>query len=362
MSYENRWGINKYYGEYSAQHDNYDEQMYAQAAWQNALSAVNADARNQVVQAKDKWNSRVRELLRNETGLKFLRNDFAENKPQEAEAKSENKSLPPADESLKKAPIKIVDGFPPPLAHYFENIMGDADILLRRQDFEQARTTLEFAGNNFERLRQYNKKNESDVSPQTLLNVSRFLEGLIIHTDEFNLIDRILAIDEDCLGAYFFRRPEIHIYWLPIAILAQSSPVADIESLTFIILSHELAHAYTHQGKDIDGNDWNTEQFAQCDTIIVEGIAQYYTLQLCKRMRSHSLRFEKTFNWMLEKQSEPYTRFGKWIEKNDITAKSKQHGEVIRDVMMQARRKPIEDLREFEYEINESKQRLERKK
>lgn len=358
MSYENSWGVDKYYGEYSAQNGNDKEQMHAQMAWQSALSSVNTDAKNQVIQAKDKWNSRVRELLRNETGLKFLRNEFVEIKQQEPETKNQ----PPADESMKKAPIKIVDGFPPPLARYFEDIMSDADILLRHQDFARAKTTLDFAETNFERLLQYSRNNTSYVTLQELKDVSGFLDGLVICADRFNLIDRILRIDEDCLGAYFYRRPEIHIYWLPIAILAQSSPLADIESLTFIILAHELAHAYTHQGKDIDGNDWNTEHFAHCDTIIVEGIAQYYTLQLCKRMRSQSSRFEKTFNWMLEKQSEPYTRFGKWIEKDDKVKQNKQHGEVIRDVMMQSRRKPLFDLDRFECEITESKNRLEHKK
>jgi hypothetical protein len=361
MPYENCWGINAYYGASLAQSEKYEEKLAVQV-WQDALSKVIPDAKKQVEQAKDKWNSRVRELLRGETGLKFLRNEFAENKPQDAENKNEQKNHIPADESLKKAPIKIVDGFPPPLSHYFEDITDDPEILLRRQDFAQARTTLEFAKNNFERLLRYTGKNDNTVNPQTLQYVSEFFNGLIIEADQYKLMDRILYIDEDCLGAYFFRRPEIHIYWLPIAILAQSSPIADIESLTFIVLAHELAHAYTHQGKDIDGTDWYTEHFAYCDKGIVEGIAQYYTWQLCKRMKFHSSRFESSFNWMLEKQSETYTRFRKWVGSDNSANKKSQYGEVMRAAMLQMRRNQVDSLNNFESEIHKSRERLDTKR
>ena len=33
----------------------------------------------------------------------------------------------------------------------------------------------------------------------------------------------------------------------------------DVEALTYVVLAHELAHAYTHLGRDIDGNAWDTE-------------------------------------------------------------------------------------------------------
>lgn len=356
MSYENYWGINAYYGDSIKQSEINNEESVQ--AWQDALSKVNPDAKKQVEQAKDKWNSRIRELLRSETGLKFLRNEFAENKPQEIE----HKNHIPADESLKKAPIKIVDGFPPPLSHYFEDIMDDPEILLRRQDFAQARTTLEFAENNFERLLKYTRKNDNQVNPQTLQYISDFFDALVMQVDKYNLIDRILNIDEDCLGAYFFRRPEIQIYWLPIAILAQSSPIADIESLTFIVLTHELAHAYTHQGKDIDGTDWYTEHFAHCDKGIVEGIAQYYTWKLCKRMQFHSPQFESSFNWMFAKQSETYTRFNKWIGCDDSVNKKSQYGEVMRAAMLQMRRNQVDSLNNFESEILESRERLDTKR
>ena len=359
MAYENFWGKSYYSSSYHAQNElPYEEGAFQ--TWQQALSRVNPEARKQVEQAKDKWNSRVRELLRGETGLKFLRTEFVESKPQNIETKNKNTNQVTADEFLKKAPIKIVDGFPPPLVHYFEDIMIDAaDILLRRQDFAQAKTTLEFSEKNFPLLLKYSRKSDGHVTPQTLQYVSAFLAGLVTQVDQYNLIERILKIDEDCLGAYFYRRPEIQLYWLPIAILAQCSPIADTESLTFITLAHELAHAYTHQGKDIDGTDWNTEQFAHCDKCIVEGIAQYYTWQLCKRMRSHSPRFENSFNWMLEKQSEPYTRFTTWIETDNRVNQKKQHGEVMRAAMLQTRRKPIMELDKFEYEIHESRKRLE---
>lgn len=357
MSDENSWGIQKYYTTYNGNQDSSGENNLAASTWITALATVNPNARKQVELAKDKWNSRVRELLRSETGLKFLRAELAETKQIDIESSDKKQNNSASDESLKKAPIKIVDGFPPPLERYFEGLMKDADILLRRQDFAQAKTTLEFAEENFIRLLEYTRKNDGHVNPKTLQDVSEFLDGLVLEADHRSLIDRILAIDEDCLGAYFFTRPEIHIYWLPIAILAQCSSEADIESLTFIVLAHELAHAYSHQGKDIDGSDWHTEPFAHSDKRIVEGIAQYYTRQLCRRLKSHAPQFERTFEWMLERQPEPYTRFLGWINEAK-NAGQNQHGEVVRAAMLQTRREPIIDLIEFENRIHEYRDRL----
>jgi hypothetical protein len=45
----------------------------------------------------------------------------------------------------------------------------------------------------------------------------------------------------------------------------------DIEDLTVVILSHELAHAYTHMGLDIDDRKWETESFRDSENPFERG-------------------------------------------------------------------------------------------
>jgi hypothetical protein len=85
------------------------------------------------------------------------------------------------------------------------------------------------------------------------------------------------------LGAYFFRVPEVHLYWMVIGLVAGVLGIS-VESLTVVVAAHELAHAYTHLGRDIDGKRWDTEEFARADLNIVEGIAQFYTEVVSRKL------------------------------------------------------------------------------
>ena len=71
---------------------------------------------------------------------------------------------------------------------------------------------------------------------------------------------------------HFFKVPEIRLYWMAIALVAQML-AAPLDALTVVVLTHELAHAYSHLGRDIDGRRWETDAFAKTDLSIAEGIA-----------------------------------------------------------------------------------------
>ena len=71
---------------------------------------------------------------------------------------------------------------------------------------------------------------------------------------------------------HFFKVPEIRLYWMAIALVAQML-AAPLDALTVVVLTHELAHAYSHLGRDIDGRRWETDAFAKTDFSIAEGIA-----------------------------------------------------------------------------------------
>jgi hypothetical protein len=91
-------------------------------------------------------------------------------------------------------------------------------------------------------------------------------------------------IREDVLGAYFFHLRFVNLYWMAIGFIAGVLNLP-VEALTVVVAAHELAHAYSHLGKDIDGVRWNTQTFSETELGIVEGLAQYYTEIVCKAIR-----------------------------------------------------------------------------
>ncbi len=79
----------------------------------------------------------------------------------------------------------------------------------------------------------------------------------------------------------------------------------EIEHLTAVVLAHELAHADTHIDKDINVSRWSSLGFAQSDTELKEGLAQYYTLQILKKIESQDNSI-KTYRLLLKNQPAPY--------------------------------------------------------
>ncbi len=150
----------------------------------------------------------------------------------------------------------------------------------------------------------------------------------------------LTQIEEDTLGAYFFKKQRIEIYWVAIGIYAAQLDVS-VEGLTLVTLAHELAHAYTHLGKDIDGVEWSTEAFANSDLHIIEGMAQFYTRAICRKLESRMPAALQAFDTLLEHQADEYTHFQAWAEKN------KHQGEVVRFSMIQCRSNAIRDYDSF---------------
>jgi hypothetical protein len=102
--------------------------------------------------------------------------------------------------------------------------------------------------------------------------IQRLLESKQVE----QLDEKLRQIDRDILGAYFFHRAEIQLYWMAIGFFAPLIGVP-IEDLTIVVLAHELGHAYTHLGGDVDGTCWDTDAFAATNVHVVEGLAQSYT-------------------------------------------------------------------------------------
>ena len=142
-------------------------------------------------------------------------------------------------------------------------------------------------------------------------------------------------------GAYFFRNAEVHLYWMPLTIGAAVLGVP-LEALTLVVAIHELAHAYTHLGRDIDGARWDTEAFSKTDVHIVEGLAQFYTEAICKKLMARQPTAHTAFESLLEAQSEAYNAYREWIPKSSPLA-----GELLRAAMIECRVRRIIDHSAF---------------
>ena len=157
-----------------------------------------------------------------------------------------------------------------------------------------------------------------------------------------NEISSILRSPHDSLGAYFFRRGRIELYWFVIWLIANELDVA-VEDLTLVVLVHEMAHLYSHAGQDADGHDWDTETFAATDLHIVEGLAQYYTEQVLDGIATAgNPRPREAFERLLHHQSSHYTCFRGWVQQHS------KRSEVVRHAVVQTRTDGLKDIGRFE--------------
>ncbi|MDP3943771.1 MAG: hypothetical protein Q8Q27_09220, partial [Methylotenera sp.] len=99
------------------------------------------------------------------------------------------------------------------------------------------------------------------VEARQLIGLDDADEG--VFSDFIGLINMILSriqqldiekplqkIEVDVFGAYHPANGVVEIYWLPIAIFCKPLGLS-MEALTKVVLIHELAHAFTHRGRDV---------------------------------------------------------------------------------------------------------------
>src|SRR5262249_55475809 len=106
----------------------------------------------------------------------------------------------------------------------------------------------------------------------------RELAALLLHeAEKTDLVRWMLEVDEDVLGVYEsgcidgFLESSIDLYWTVIGVCADWLG-APVEDLTVVVLTHELAHAYTHLGRDIDGQRWAVDSFRESGRALKEGL------------------------------------------------------------------------------------------
>lgn len=118
----------------------------------------------------------------------------------------------------------------------------------------------------------------------------------------------------DILGVFAYQEHLIKLYSQVIAYHSIMHCV-EAEDLAFVVLTHELAHAYTMAGYDINGYRGEMlQRYSITEKKAVEGLAQYYTEAVCSQIEYKYHQYKHAFEAMLSTQTYPYTWHKRWLQ------------------------------------------------
>jgi hypothetical protein len=170
----------------------------------------------------------------------------------------------------------------------------------------------------------------------------QFADEMLAVAAKFDFVKWILDVHDDVLGLYTVpgdrQDARIDLYWGVIGLVSGMLAVS-IEDLTAVVLAHELAHAYTHLGSDIDGHCWSTNGFTRSARAVIEGLAQYYTYRVCERLTGVAPGAKRAYATLLPRQPDEYRTHTPWVKEN--------RPEEVRLAMLQARRAGPVSLDDF---------------
>jgi hypothetical protein len=315
------------------------------------LDRIPQDTHDRVDKKRKQIQATIREELRKETGFLLNRKDASDKGYKMQEGVS--------------VPIDLVTGLPERLINFKfpDELLLALAISPFRREMEKIRDGIAGCEERQFKL--------PDVPKSTLLRqrwekhvppTGKLIGDLLKQVSRNDPLDMILGVNEDVLGVYRYLVPiqdalfgmpqhecKIELYWGVIGLIAGMLGVS-VELLTTTVLIHELAHAYTHVGADIDGNRWDSRDFADTSTEIKEGLAQYYTHILSQRMDSQNRGLHEVYLLLLSHQPPAYHTHEKWI--NDYRP------EEVRSAMISARRSGNGDLKYFTSELRAARKRL----
>lgn len=295
------------------------------------VKSLGPNLKEQVSRAFRQWNLIVRDHMRNEMGLRLTVGD-----------------------ERQGVPVYVEDGMPAPL---YDLMVGTTDPFLwflaaNRHLIANAQTGLQFVLEHLPPTRFGQGQVPGEPTDGDVERTAFYLGELNEKSGETKVEEMLQSIDQDVLGGYFFRQPAVCLYWAPIGIFARLLQVP-VEALTLVVLSHEVAHAYSHLGRDIDGTRWETGAFAQADLNIVEGLAQFYTGIVTARLRDRFPAAHEAYEKLLALQRGAYKAHVSWIPEGTT-----QGGEVIRSALVICRSSGMVDYRQFCRLLGDSLKRI----
>jgi len=300
------------------------------------IEKVPAEVEGRVKRVRDQTRAAIQEALRAECRL-VLRN------ADETEVKGRGSQVP----------VDIKPGYPAILKDIQFSDDLELVILLGRY-----RTVLEKANTGVDGLKRLRDElrlrtaliDHIRITDEELQSTANWATYLIQILNKSDPLKRILAVKEDILGVYRYRTnptfddehtinwAKITLFWMVIGLVAEWMGVP-LEDLTIVVLTHELAHAYTQLGADIEGRRWPASVFAASESALVEGLAQYYTERVLKRLQRRFGSALKVYKAMLPKQPGIYSTHLPWVENTSP--------EAVRRAMLEMRRWKQGSLEEF---------------
>jgi hypothetical protein len=275
---------------------------------------VPPDAEGRVARSFKQWNQIVRDHIRTETGLKLSDGD-----------------------SRYAIPVRVVRGFPDELARLIDQYRDPVmwRLIIGQPKLGGLIQGLDFLLRGWDEFVSWPALPDAARGGRSQLEGARAVAAALQQAAQAErVVKQITEIHEDILGAYRFPAGQgswVELYWLPIAMVAAMADVA-IEDITVVVLIHELAHGYTHVGRDIDGENWTTGGFGGSAPEVVEGVAQFYTEIIAERLAARTPGLFAAYQALLEFQSGPYVVHREWL-KGD----RKQLGETVRFTLIAAR-------------------------
>lgn len=303
---------------YYARKPNPRAQSYSQASRliEEVLGQHDDGLKDRVQRTYKRWNQQIRHLLVEETALRLT-----------------------SGPDRQSVPVKVQDGLPLP----FEHVVNQFDdpllweLLLSRGALTTTVHVLDRFGPRLGAVQDVLEiESDRTPTPEQAEAIRALLEAALVQLDVHPVVEQLSKIPVDYLGAYYFHVPEVHLYWKVIGVVAGFLDVP-VEALTVVTLAHELAHAYTHLGYDIDGGVWPLKDFAGADLHIVEGLAQFYTAAICVRLEERLPSAKEAFITLAHKQAPPYNAHRAWCKG------LRRKGEVIRSAMLETRAAGVRD-------------------
>ena len=273
--------------------------------WEEAVDAILPHSRTTVIRTVDLWNQKVRNQLSNEIGFQLRGRQVA---------------------------VRVVDGLPEPLSECLCPFDDLAQMLLDRTLLEGVAAGTRFMESIWPNMVSLPARGDTTAELCEITRVRKTAHAWLRLANDQGLTESLRGINEDVLGAYFYNAATVKIYWLAIGIFAALYNVS-IEALTFVVLAHELAHAYTHKGSDIDGYLWPTSGFASTDIAILEGLAQFYTEVVCENLATQVPDASDAFEMLMAHQNDIYKTHRTWVTKGN-----RDNGEIVRVSLVQCRR------------------------
>jgi hypothetical protein len=285
-------------------------------------------ASEEIDRARQNWNQNIRKALHDETGLRF--------------------------DATRGVTIEVIDGVSEPLTYIIREHPDPIAwwILLNRPKLQAAADGLHVLGQRIPEItRSPLGRQLLEGDPETVGRSHDLIRRLLADEIDKPIVERIRRIDRDWLGAYFFWQGRIELYAPAIALCSMRFGVP-IEDMAIVVLAHELAHAFTHIGRDIDGRDWETNDFANANTFLVEGLAQFYADRVCDRLVKRRSALRTAFDTLNENQSPPYCEFHEWKKVG------RDVGEAVRHALLDCRVSGIKDHLIFRSVLKTAHKRL----